>query len=147
MLLPFISKPIKNPPSDPYLDWIKFGTTENVFKKYEGRLQNKIIEWNLKIGSRIKFYDQDNPESWVLVEVTGLPTFSDFGAAFDALGQELIPERTREQVIALYNGLFHYPDENLDKLNKENATSRMIREMGVVAIGFSVIILEPILFM
>jgi ASC-1-like (ASCH) protein len=125
-----INKPIQNPPNAPYLDWIKSGT-----KKYEGRLKSKIIEWDLSIGSHIKFYDQNNPDSWVEVVVTSLPLFNDFGEAHDNLGNQLLPV-PRSEVVSLYNGLFHYPNE--DSSNNESA-SQMIKDKGVVAIGFDLI--------
>lgn len=124
-----ISKPIQNPPNAPYLDWIKSGT-----KKYEGRLKSKIIEWNLSIGSHIKFYDQNNPDSWVEVVVTSLPIFNDFGEAHDNLGNQLLPV-PRSDVVSLYNGLFHYANE--DPISE--SASQMIKDIGVVAIGFDLI--------
>jgi ASC-1-like (ASCH) protein len=123
-------KPIKNPADSPYFDWIKSGV-----KTYEGRLQNKIQEWNLKLGQKIKFYDQDNERSYVIVEVISLKLFFDFGSAFDALGSKLIPYSTREEVIDLYNCLFHYKHEQLQKA----ITSMMIQDYGVVAIGFRIL--------
>lgn len=125
-----ISKPIQNHPNAPYLDWIKSG-----IKKYEGRLKSKIIEWNLSIGSHIKFYDQNNPSSWVEVIITSFPTFNDFGEAHDRLGNQLLPV-PRSDVVTLYNGLFHYPNEHA--FSNEFA-SQMIIDNGVVAIGFDLI--------
>jgi hypothetical protein len=125
-----IEKPIQNPKESPYLDWIKSG-----IKKFEGRLKSKIREWNLEIRKEIKFYDQDNPNSFVIVRITSLKVFSDFGVAFDALGDDLIPGRTREEVIELYNRLNHYPNEVLIT----GIPSRMIQENGVVTIGFEII--------
>jgi len=125
-----ISKPIQNNPDAPYLDWIKSG-----IKKYEGRLKSKIIEWDLSIGSHIKFYDQNNPKSWVEVIVTSLPTFNDFGEAHDRLGNQLLPV-PRSDVVALYNGLFHYPNENT---TSNEFPSQMIIDNGAVAIGFDLI--------
>jgi len=89
----------------------------------------------MEIRKEIKFYDQDNPNSFVIVRITSLKVFSDFGVAFDALGDELIPGRTREEVIELYNRLNHYPNEVLIT----GIPSRMIQENGVVAIGFEII--------
>lgn len=125
-----ISKAIQNHPDAPYLDWIKSG-----IKKYEGRLKSKIIEWDLSIGSHIKFYDQNNPESWVEVIVTSLSTFNDFGEAHDSLGNQLLPV-PRSDVVSLYNGLFHY--SNVTTISNEFA-SQMIIDNGVVAIGFDLI--------
>ena len=70
------------------------------------------------------FFDKMNPNSWVWIKVTSLPQFANFGEAFDKLGSELIPEKTRKEVVELYNGLF--------------GTSAIV-ENGVVAIGFDVI--------
>lgn len=123
-------KSIKNPRESPYLDWIKSG-----IKIYEGRLETKIQEWNLYVGKYIKFYDEEDPFSYVIVEVTSLPTFDDFGEAYDYLGEALIPGKNRNEVIHLYNSLFHYPDEII----RNNIPSRMIRENRVVAIGIEVI--------
>lgn len=125
-----LEKPIQNLKENPYLDWIKCGK-----KKYEGRLKTKINEWDLKVGKKIKFYDQNDPTSFVIVEITSLPIFSDFGAAFDSLGKELIPGRTREEVVELYNGLFHYHDEILEK----DKPSKMILNNEIVAIGFKLV--------
>jgi ASC-1-like (ASCH) protein len=105
-------------------------------KMYEGRLVTKIDEWNLEGGSRIKFYDEDNVESWVLVEVTELLIFDSFGSAFAWLGSKLIPgETSKDEVIDLYNELFHYPDEELVK----GKTSKMILDNGAMAIGFKIV--------
>ena len=125
-----LRKEIQNPPESPYLDWIKSGT-----KQYEGRLKFKITEWDLYVGKIIEFYDRENPKSYALCEVISLKTFSDFGEAFDTLGEKLIPEHNREEVVQLYNNLFHYENEKFDK----NSASWMIVENGVVAIGLKVI--------
>lgn len=92
----YLEKPIQSP----YLDWIKSGQ-----KTFEGRLKSKIDEWNLKIGMKIKFYDQDNKSLYVIVKVTSLLIFSDFGEAYDNLKDKLIPFKSRDEVIDLYNGL------------------------------------------
>lgn len=125
-----LTKPIQNFPENPYLDWIKTG-----LKKYEGRLTEKIVAWQLHIGQHIKFFDQNDKNSWVVVKVTSLPTFNDFGEGFDNLGSELIPNHTREKVIDLYNGLYHYPDEVI----RPSQPSEMIKKCGVVAIGFEIV--------
>ena len=75
-----LKKPIQNYENAPYLDWIKSGK-----KQYEGRLKSKIKDWNLKIGKEIIFYDQENPDSWVLVKITCLLVFPDIGVAFDEI--------------------------------------------------------------
>lgn len=111
----YLEKPIQSP----YLDWIKSGQ-----KTFEGRLKSKIDEWNLKIGMKIKFYDQDNKSLYVIVQVTSLLIFSDFGEAYDNLKDKLIPFKSRDEVIDLYNGLFD---------------SKMIKDIGVVCIGFKVV--------
>ncbi|ARF11816.1 hypothetical protein Klosneuvirus_2_252 [Klosneuvirus KNV1] len=120
----------------PYLDWIKSGE-----KVYEGRLKTKIEEWGLKIGRRIKFYDKENPDSWVLIDVTSLPTFADFGTAYDVLGSELIPHKTKNEVIKLYNDLFHNSDEKIN----DTEPSQMIKDKGVIAFGMRVITMRPLL--
>lgn len=83
----------------------------------------------------IHFYDEDNPADDIIVEVTSLPIFKDFGKAFDALGSNLIPNRSKKEVINMYNELFHYEDEVL----YDGVTSKMINKEGVVAIGFKII--------
>ncbi len=127
----YIRKEIQNPVESPYLDWIKMGN-----KIYEGRLKIKISKWCLSVGSRIQFYDKKNQDSYVLCEITSLKIFNDFGEAFDLLGEELIPNNTREQVIKLYNELFHYDDEIIENIVD---SSRMIIDNGVVAIGLKVL--------
>lgn len=132
MSSPILSKPIKNRGNNKYYDWIKFGR-----KKYEGRLYYKIKpdEWDLYIGKTMYFYDQDFPNDKILVKITSLPIFSSFGEAFDHLGSDLIPDRSKREVINMYNKLFHYDDEEL----VDGITSKMILDNGVVAIGFSII--------
>jgi len=125
-----LEKPIQNQKDHPYLDWIKSGK-----KTFEGRLMTKIKEWNLVIGKKIKFYDQNDQSSFVIVEITSLPTFADFGEAFDVLGEKLIPARSKEEVIYMYNELFHYPDE----IPVKNQPSKMIQDHGVVTIGFKIV--------
>ena len=134
----FCQKSIKNPSESPYLDWIKCG-----YKKYEGRLECKKSEWELHTGKRIKLFDENDPESWVFAEITSLETYPDFGDAFDKLGSELIPGHTRDQVVKLYNGLFHYHDEDIEILNKNSLPSKMIIDNRVVAIGLKVISMRP----
>ena len=114
---------IQNPSNSPFLDWIK-----NKDKMYEGRLKIKIKEWNLCIGKEIIFFDQLNPDSWAWVRVTSLHTFGDFGEAFDVLGSKLIPDRTRDQVVGLYDGLFG---------------EVAIKAHGVVVIGFELVDSSP----
>lgn len=153
-----LMKPILNKCDAPYLEWIKSG-----IKQYEGRLQSKITDWDLSIDKfekvkfeKVKFekdkfekdkfkenkflilYDQDNPNNWVKCEITELLLFSDFGTAFDNLGDKLIPERSRNDVIHLYNKLFHYPDEYPNEFN-DGVTSKCIIDNGVVAIGLKII--------
>lgn len=125
-----LSKPIKNNPG--YFDWIK-----DESKTYEGRLKYKRdeTEWNLYIGKKMYFYDEDNHNDMILVEITSLPIFNDFGEAFDVLGYNLIPNRSKREVINMYNELFHYKDEVLH----DGVTSKMINDEGVVAIGFKII--------
>lgn len=107
---------IRNDKDSPYFDWIVEG-----YKKYEGRLRKKIKEWNLFVGKEMIFYDESNPDSSVQIRVTNLLEFNDFGEAFDELGSELIPDRTRSEVIELYDDLFGRD---------------VIIEDGVVTIGF-----------
>ena len=130
----FLAKPIQNPTQSPYLDWIKSGK-----KRFEGRLRPKILEWKLSIGKQMVFFDPKQPDSWVLVKITQLLTYPDFGIAFDHLGSQLIPDRTRQQVVDLYNQLFHYPDEHF----VENYPSQMIQDQGVVTIGFEIEEVSP----
>lgn len=130
-------KSIKNFPNAPYLDWIKSGE-----KQYEGRLKSKINEWNLRVGRCIKFFDKDNTDSWVFSEIISLQTYTDFGTAFDTLGSKLIPGKTRDEVVKLYNSLYHYHNENIDEL--ANSPSKMITDNGVVIIGLRVITMRPL---
>jgi len=127
-----LAKPIKNKPDAPYFDWIKDGS-----KIYEGRLKYKCNknEWNLYIGKKMYFYDEDYPMDILLVEITDLPIFTDFAEAFDVLESNLIPNRSRKEIINMYNDLFHYDDEIL----VDGVTSKMIIKEGVVAIGFKII--------
>lgn len=76
-------------------------------------------------------------EETVTVIITELLLFEVFGQAYDVLGDKLIPGSNRNEVITLYNNLFHYQGEDVTILN--NNTSRMISEQGVVAIGIRVI--------
>lgn len=131
-----LEKPIQNNSNAPYLDWIKSGK-----KTYEGRLKTKLKEWDLKIGKKIKFFDEKQPNSYVVVEITSLPCFSDFGSAFIILGEKLIPEKTKDEVVDLYNGLFH-ANQNLDQI-KPGEPSEEIQKNGVVAIGFRVLECKP----
>lgn len=122
----FIEKPIQRY----YLELIKSGK-----KKYEGRLKSKVKDWNLEIGMKIKFYDQNDKSSFVITEVISLLIFNNFGEAFDNLKGELIPEKSKEEVINLYNGLFHYGDEVIES----GVPSKMIKDIGIICIGLKVI--------
>jgi len=127
-----LSKPIKNKIENPYFDWIKDGS-----KTYEGRLKYKCNknEWDLYIGKKMYFYDEDNIDNKILVEIIDLPIFKNFGEAFDVLGYKLIPNRSKREVINMYNDLFHYDNEIL----VDGVTSKMINKEGVVAVGFKII--------
>ena len=125
-----LEKPIQNPKESPYLDWIKSGK-----KTFEGRLKSKINEWDLKIGTKMKFYDQNDRSSFVIIEIISLNIYDDFGKAFDELGSNLIPRLKRDEVIDLYNGLFHYTNEELIR----GEPSKMIKDVGVVCIGFKIV--------
>lgn len=129
----FLSKDVQQP----YLDQIKSGE-----KRYEGRLKTKIQEWGLKVGQRIKFYDKENPDSWVLVEVSHLKIFSDFGVAFDELGSSLLSHKTRNEVIQIYNNI--YKDEKEDVTKGKDEPTNNIKKNGVVAIGVKVITYRPL---
>ncbi len=124
-----LSKSIQNRGHDKYLDWIISGD-----KIYEGRLQSKIVEWDLKIGDLIHLYNQDNNDNWVIIQVIELLKFDDFDKAFLSLGNKLIPNKTSNEVINMYNILFYYHDEVLE----DSVTSKMIADNKVVAIGFVV---------
>jgi hypothetical protein len=121
---------ILNTPESPCLDWLKNGK-----KKFEGRLMTKIDEWKLFIGKEIKFYDRDNPNSYIICQITNMPCFDDFGIAFDSLGDKLIPSKTRYEVINFYNKIFHDEDEVL----VDGVASQKIGRVGVVAIELNVL--------
>ena len=63
---------------------------------------------------------------------TSLPVFPDFETAYASLGDRLIPNSNKRKVVNMYNTLFHYPNETLI----DGVTSNLIRDTGVVAIGF-----------
>jgi ASC-1-like (ASCH) protein len=125
-----LRKPIQNRVNTPYLDRIKYGD-----KQFEGRLLTKFKEWKLMIGKQMIFYDQDHHDSWVLIKITSLLIFPDFGVAFDTLGSKLIPGKNKSEVITIYNDLFHYDIEKII----QGETSKMINDIGVVAIGFDIL--------
>lgn len=116
-----LTKDIQNPANTPFFDWVKAGR-----KTYEGRLGDKIKIWNLNIGGIIKFYEKGNIDNWVIVKITNLFTFKDFGMAYDFLGVQLMPELTREQVVEVYKEVFK---NSLGTLKKH----------GVVAIGIEIL--------
>lgn len=109
--------------SQPYLDQIRSGR-----KTYEGRLASKIDEWGLELGQFIKFYDEHNSDISVVVKVISLTKFPDFGTAFDEFGDKLIPDKTRNEVVQIYNDIYS-PD--------------LIRDIGVVIIDLELIQLSP----
>ncbi|HLX54937.1 MAG TPA: hypothetical protein VKR58_13410 [Aquella sp.] len=123
------SHSIQNPKKTPYLDWIKQGK-----KKYEGRLSSKKEECKLFVSKQIKFHDQNKPDSYIICEITELLDFEDFGKAYDVLGDMLIPNSNKNEVIRMYNKIFD--PNNYDKLN-DGVTSDQIK--CVVAIGIKVI--------
>lgn len=125
-----LTKAIKNPNETPYLDWIKSGV-----KCYEGRLFEKIVDWNLNVGGKIMFYDENNDDSYVACEITELLIYKDFGCAYDALGDMLIPNSNKDDVITLYNKLF---DPNYENLSVGESSS-IIKRHGVVCIGIKII--------
>ena len=130
MNISILSKPVRNSGWEKYYDWMKSGQ-----KTYEGRLYSKIEEWDLYVGKIMYFYDQDFPDNKILVKIRSLPIYCNFDEAFYDLGFRLIPNRTKREVINMYNELFHYNDEKL----LDGVTSKMINDHGVVAIGFIII--------
>jgi ASC-1-like (ASCH) protein len=110
-------------------------------KIYEGRLASKIIDWGLKIATAIQFYstEDDHEErpiiSTVDTVVVGWRLYDDFGQAFDALGERLLPGIVfRDEAIRLYNTIYHDADEDVSLL-PDGVTSRRIRKEGVVIIS------------
>ncbi len=118
---------IQNPPETPYLDWIASG-----LKTYEGRLAVKIVEWDLYVGKELVFGDG---KTTVHVSVTSLLLFEDFGEAYDALGQALIPGGfTRQQVVDMYQRFYPTPTSVVSS----DSTRRRFAPK-VVAIGIKVL--------
>lgn len=128
-----LAKSIQNHPDAPCLDWLK-----SEVKVYEGRLFTKIKEWNLFVGKRMKFFDQDNAGSYIICEITGLLEFRDFATAFDTLGDKLVPGKTKSEVIDMYNKFFRHSTEIL----VPEITSKMILDAGVVAIGLKILYMQ-----
>ena len=103
---------------NPWFDLINSG-----LKKYEGRLNWKI--WNdLKIGDHIIFKNNKNRLNVVVIEIK---KYSNFIAAYDDLGEYLIP---------------------LSKINRDNLMSEVyskyysnddILKHGVIAIGIKLV--------
>lgn len=80
-------------------------------KKYEGRVGDKRESWHLKSEPIIKFWDNDNPTRYAMCKVTGFITFVDAGEAYDLLGQQLMPDMTRDQVVYFYNHTLGFEEE------------------------------------
>ncbi len=80
-------------------------------KKYEGRVGDKREKWDLQSQPEIKFWDKDNPTRYAMCKVTGFITFVDAGEAFDILGQQLMPNMTRDQVVDFYNHTLGFEEE------------------------------------
>lgn len=108
---------IQNPPTTPWLDWIESG-----IKKYEGRL-NRGIFMKMKVGDIIIF--KDNRGKMVRTKIVNLKLYSNFGEAFQDLGEELVPVKniTSDRVKSLYAKYFREKD---------------IATHGVVAIELSI---------
>lgn len=105
-------------------------------KVYEGRLFDKKQEWQLEKGKRMYFYDKEYPECSIMIEVTTCEKFSDFGTMYDKLKEKLLPNKSKEEAINIYNNIYHYPDENVEELNSKHHTSQKIKDIGALAIGF-----------
>lgn len=83
VLTPKFRKSLQNPPESPWFDWIACGK-----KRYEGRLWKD--DWaSIAEGDLIVFICPEKRE--LMCRVTSLSRFESFGAAFDALGSELVP--------------------------------------------------------
>ena len=80
-------------------------------KKYEGRVGDKREKWDLQSQPEIKFWDKDKPTRYAMCKVTGFITFVDAGEAFDILGQQLMPNMTRDQVVDFYNHTLGFEEE------------------------------------
>lgn len=108
---------------EPWLEWIASGS-----KTYEGRLKRGL--WGeLSPGDKLMFH---SAQRRVLVEVTEILPFPDFGAAYASLKDKLIPAaagvRTEEQARQTYRQWF---------LDGE------VREFGVVAVGVKALVTHP----
>ena len=102
-------------------------------KRYEGRLTSKIIEWQLEVGKKILFYSRGKK---VLCVVTEILLFQDFGEAYDALGDALMPGMTRRKVVEMYNSFWIQPREQCD----EQLPCLAVRLDGVVCIGIRIVL-------
>jgi ASC-1-like (ASCH) protein len=124
---------VQNTTQFPFLDQIKSGQ-----KVFEGRLTAKIKEWDLEIGKEIGFYST-NPDLQVRCKITKLDKYPDFLEALHGCGNTLIPNGTVADVCSIYNGIFHYDNENVGELNSAGKMSKKILDIGVVCIGLEVL--------
>jgi len=115
---PTLRKPIDNSGKVKWLDLI-----QSELKKYEGRLANKIQEWDLYVGKQMIFFTD---EKEVTVEITSLPVFRSFGDAYNVLGSELVPVPGVDREI-------------VEEFYRDYYTDKDVAQYGVVAIGVRVI--------
>jgi ASC-1-like (ASCH) protein len=117
-----LRKEVLNSPI-PWLSFIASG-----FKIYEGRLANKIDEWDLYVGKRMILYCSDLE---VDVVVTKLRLYHSFGNAFNALGGKLVP-------------LHGITTHEVEELYREYFTDADVIKHGVVAIKVDVLSIKQI---
>jgi ASC-1-like (ASCH) protein len=98
---------IRNEPY-PCLTAIKQGK-----KLYEGRSKKSVEEKGIKSGDVIVLTDMADVNSWARCLVTELLPFPDFGSAYDVLGDLLIPDSNREDVVRLYAKLYPVEPESV----------------------------------
>lgn len=91
------------------LDTVHFKNVCGGLKTAEGRPAEKIAEWGVKVGDKMRFIDARDVSQHVDVEITDITTHEDIGAAYDVYGDKLCVG-TRADALALYNGYPGYAD-------------------------------------
>ena len=91
------------------LDTTHFDRMLSGEKTCEGRPTEKIAEWRVSKGDKMKFIDANDASRQIIVKIVDITRHDDFGEAFDKYGEALVLG-TRETAIALYAKYPGYTD-------------------------------------
>ena len=111
---------------DTLIDHRVFVPIKKKTQLYLGVSGDKIDEWHIFKGKILVFVDKSKPTDWVIVRITSLKLFDDFGKMYDIYGELMLPNKTKRNAVDMYCSM--YPN---------------LKYHGALAIGFEIIMMCP----